>query len=158
MTPKQQLFVQEYLIDLNASAAARRAGYSYRNSDKIGSELLGKTGVSEAIKEQMARRSERIEITADRVLQELALIAFGSVSDIFNGSSISEKQGRFIKSYSKSKGDVSVSTFDKIAALKLLGEHLNIFSKASAEESHLEGRKQTIERVRELFQKWQQKS
>lgn len=42
LTPKQQLFVEEYLIDLNATQAAIRAGYSPNNADKIGSELLGK--------------------------------------------------------------------------------------------------------------------
>lgn len=59
LTPKQQLFVEEYLIDLNATQAAIRAGYSPNNADKIGSELLGKTRVSEAIKIAMAERSRR---------------------------------------------------------------------------------------------------
>ena len=54
LTQKQKLFIDEYLIDLNATQAAIRAGYSPNNADKIGSELLGKTRVSDAIKTAMA--------------------------------------------------------------------------------------------------------
>ena len=81
LTPKQKRFVEEYLIDLNATQAAIRAGYSERNADKIGPELLGKTRVKEAINKRMAKRSQRTEITADRVLQELAKIAFANTTD-----------------------------------------------------------------------------
>ena len=71
LTPKQKLFVDEYLIDLNATQAAIRAGYSPSNADKIGSELLGKTRVSDAIKTAMAERSRRTGINQDRILTEL---------------------------------------------------------------------------------------
>jgi phage terminase small subunit len=57
LTAKQQRFVEEYLVDCNAAGAARRAGYSSTNADKIGSQLLGKTGVSTAIAEQRAKLS-----------------------------------------------------------------------------------------------------
>ena len=72
MTKKQKRFIEEYLIDLNATQAAIRAGYSPNNADKIGSELLGKTRVSDAIKTAMAERSKRTGVNADRVVQELA--------------------------------------------------------------------------------------
>lgn len=81
LTDKQKKFVEEYLIDLNATQAAIRAGYSEKNADKIGSELLGKTRVSEAIQSAMAKRSARTEITQDMVLNELAKIAFSNGSD-----------------------------------------------------------------------------
>src|SRR5579875_2449812 len=81
LTPKQKRFVEEYLIDLNATQAAIRAGYSAKNADKIGSELLGKTRVAEAIQKAMDERSKRTEITADRVLQELARIAFDDIKN-----------------------------------------------------------------------------
>ncbi len=71
MTPKQQRFVEEYLIDLNATQAAIRAGYSARNADKIGPELLGKTRVAEAVKAAQQARTERTEITQDEVIQGL---------------------------------------------------------------------------------------
>lgn len=79
MTPKQEAFVREYLIDLNATAAARRAGYSARTADRIGPELLGKTCVAEAIREAQAKRAERTEITQDMVLRELAKIGFADM-------------------------------------------------------------------------------
>ena len=59
LTDKQQRFVAEYLIDLNATQAAIRAGYSAKNADKIGSQLLGKTRVAEAIQAEKTARSER---------------------------------------------------------------------------------------------------
>ncbi len=71
LTAKQQLFIEEYLVDLNATQAAIRAGYSARNADKIGPELLGKTRVAEAIKVAQQGRSDRTGITQDEVIQGL---------------------------------------------------------------------------------------
>lgn len=76
LTPKQAAFVREYLIDLNATQAAIRAGYSQKNADKIGPELLGKTRIKAEIQTVMDERAERLEITADRVLKEIAKLAF----------------------------------------------------------------------------------
>lgn len=70
-TEKQKRFVDEYLKDLNASAAARRAGYSVKTADRIGPELLGKTCVSKLIAEQIQKRQQRTEITQDSVLRNL---------------------------------------------------------------------------------------
>ncbi len=69
LTPKQKRFVAEYLVDLNATAAARRAGYSAKTADRIGPELLGKTCVSEAIQQAIREREKRTEITQDMVLR-----------------------------------------------------------------------------------------
>ncbi len=71
MTPKQQLFVDEYLIDLNATQAAIRAGYSAKNADKIGPELLGKTRVAAAIAKAQAKRLERVTVSQDDVVKGL---------------------------------------------------------------------------------------
>ena len=106
MTPKQRLFVEEYLIDLNATQAAIRAGYSAKNADKIGSELLGKTRVAAAVMARMKVRSERLAIDADRVLQEIAKFAFAPLD-------------------TSEAAEVKVS--EKLSALKLLGEHLGLF-------------------------------
>lgn len=76
LSPKQAKFVEEYLLDLNATQAAIRAKYSPKMADKIGSQLLGKTRVAEAIQKAMAARSKRTEISQDRVLQEYAKLAF----------------------------------------------------------------------------------
>lgn len=84
LTAKQIRFVDEYLIDLNATQAAVRAGYSARNADKIGSQLLGKTRVSAEIASKMKQREQRTNITQDRVLQELARIAFFDIRKLYN--------------------------------------------------------------------------
>ena len=76
LTPKQTRFVQEYLIDLNATQAAIRAGYSAKTAFAIGHENLSKPNIAAAITEAQAKRAERAEITADRVLEELGEIGF----------------------------------------------------------------------------------
>lgn len=81
LTPKQQAFVDEYLIDLNATQAAIRAGYSEKNAHKIGPELIGKTRIAEALREAQKDRQERTFITQDRVIREIAENAFKPASD-----------------------------------------------------------------------------
>ncbi len=81
LTEKQKRFVAEYLVDLNATQAAIRAGYSEKTADRIGPELLGKTCVSAAIQAAIQKRQKRTEITQDRVLQELARVAFANGTD-----------------------------------------------------------------------------
>lgn len=71
LTDKQQRFVEEYLVDLNATQAAIRAGYSQKTASRIGPELLGKTCVSEAISKAKQKRSTRIGITQDMVVKEV---------------------------------------------------------------------------------------
>lgn len=72
LTPKQLRFVEEYLVDLNASAAALRAGYSKRTAGQMGYELLNKPEIAAAIATAQAARSARTAITADWVLERLA--------------------------------------------------------------------------------------
>lgn len=84
LTPKQERFVAEYLIDLNATRAAIRAGYSAKTADKIGAQLLGKTGVAAAMRAAMALRATRVEVEADRVLQEIARVAFFDPRRLFD--------------------------------------------------------------------------
>lgn len=81
MTEKQALFVEEYLVDLNATQAAIRAGYSTRTAYSQGQRLLKSEEIQEAIQKAMQERSERTCITQDRVLEELAAIAFANGSD-----------------------------------------------------------------------------
>lgn len=108
LTPKQKIFVQEYLVDLNATAAARRAGYSEKTADRIGPELLGKTCVSQAIQEAIKQREQRTEITQDYVLRKLKEIADKAASDA---------------------QDSDLRYANKIKALELLGKHLGAFDR-----------------------------
>ena len=81
LTEKQARFVAEYLVDLNATQAAIRAGYSEKTAEVIGYENLRKPQIAEAINHAKAVRSERTEITQDMVLRELAKIAFSNGTD-----------------------------------------------------------------------------
>ena len=71
LTAKQTEFISQYLVDLNATAAARRAGYSQKTAYAIGSENLRKPEIAKAIEEAMEERSKRVEITQDKVLKDL---------------------------------------------------------------------------------------
>lgn len=142
LTPKQELFVQEYLIDLNATQAAIRAGYSVKNADKIGPELLGKTRIAAAIREAMAERSRRTGITADRVLEEIAKIAFLNPNDVVDldegkvkatakKEDIAAIAGVKVKTIPTKSGkgvEREIKFNDKIRALELLGKHLGMFT------------------------------
>lgn len=83
LTPKQQRFVEEYLVDLNASAAARRAGYSVRTADAQGWENLKKPEISTAIAAAQVERANRTRIDADWVLRRLASIADADLADLY---------------------------------------------------------------------------
>ena len=89
MTAKQKRFCDEYLIDLNATQAAIRAGYAEKRASEQAYQLLQKTTVQEYIQKRKTDRIERTEITQDMVLRELALIAFSNAADY---ASIVEKQ------------------------------------------------------------------
>ncbi|WP_337375641.1 terminase small subunit [Desulfovibrio piger] len=69
LTDKQTAFVREYLVDLNTTQAAIRAGYSERTASRIGPQLLGKTCVREAIEKAQAKRARRVEVKAEDVLR-----------------------------------------------------------------------------------------
>ena len=142
LTPKQQRFVEEYLIDLNATQAAIRAGYSAKNADKIGPELLGKTRVKAVIDKAMAERSRRTGISQDRVLRELAKIAFVNPTDVINmaeatirGDANREDTAAIasvkVKTIPSEDGDIverEVKMCDKLKALELIGKHLGMFT------------------------------
>src|SRR5687767_3475353 len=86
MTPKQEMFVREYLVDLNARQAAIRAGYSAKTAYSIGQENLNKPEIAAAIEEQTKKRADNLQITADRVLRELAMIGFANMADYMSAS------------------------------------------------------------------------
>lgn len=74
LTDKQQMFVKEYLIDLNATQAAIRAGYSEKTARQVGSENLAKPYIADAVAVAMAERAARLDTSADGVIKDLALL------------------------------------------------------------------------------------
>lgn len=141
LTEKQKRFVQEYLVDLNATAAAQRAGYKDPN---IGRQLITKNNVSAAIQEAIEKRQNRVEITQDRVLQELASIAFAKGTDyasIISGivmmndtGELTEEQKAAIVSIKQTKEGVEVKLADKMKALELLAKHLGLLQAQGKQE------------------------
>ena len=141
LTDKQAAFVAEYLVDLNATQAAIRAGYSERTAYRIGAELLQKTSVAEAIAAGQAKRAQRVEITADRVVAELAKIAFADPRDLMewgpdgitlkSSSELTEEQAASVAEVSetttKDGGSLKLKKHDKVKALELLGRHMGMF-------------------------------
>lgn len=83
LTAKQQQFVAEYLIDLNATQAAIRAGYSAKTANRIGPELLTKPDVAAAVSAALQERSARTKIDADWVLTRLAEEAEADIADLY---------------------------------------------------------------------------
>lgn len=84
LTPKQQKFVEEYLIDLNATQAAIRAGYSAKTAGRIAQELLIKTHISYAIKSRRDALSKKTEVSQERIVAEMARLAFLDCRKFFN--------------------------------------------------------------------------
>jgi phage terminase small subunit len=84
LTKKQQCFIDEYLIDLNATRAAIKAGYSKKTAQQTGSENLLKPVIKNAVEKALAERSERTQIDADWLLNRLAEEATADIADIYD--------------------------------------------------------------------------
>ena len=141
LTPKQKLFADEYLIDLNATRAYKAAYKSVKKDETArtnGSRMLTNANVSKYITERMNERSRRTEITQDNVLKELATIAFAKVTDfvtIENGVVIVKDTKDIpkdllpaIASIKEGKNGIEVSFYNKDKSLELLGRHLGMFN------------------------------
>jgi phage terminase small subunit len=139
MTPKQERFVEEYLVDLNATQAAIRAGYSARTAREIGRENLDKPDIQAALQTAFAARSKRVEIDQDWVVRRLARIADLDLRKLFTEDGVlrpihelPEDVAGAIASVHvvKRKGEAEgyrVRLPDRIRALDLLGRHLGMF-------------------------------
>ena len=138
MTKKQKRFVEEYLIDLNATQAAIRAGYSPETAYSIGQEKLKKPEIKIRIDRAMAERSKRTGVNADRVVAELAKIAFVNAEDVIDAETATVKpdaaredtaaiQSVKVKTFGEDGLEREIKMADKIKALELLGKHLGMF-------------------------------
>jgi phage terminase small subunit len=123
LTPKQEAFVREYLIDLNATQAAIRAGYSESTAAEIGYENLRKPQIKEAIDSAISTRAKRTEITADKVLQEIAGVAFAGL----DAKSMIEEMATLMEAGLDGK-PLRPDYNHKLKALELLGKHLKLFT------------------------------
>lgn len=144
LTPKQERFCEEYLIDLNATAAAKRAGFSAKSAMEQGYALINKPQVKAKISELKMARSERTEINADRVLAELGRVAFVDIAKAYASDGtlllvpdMPEEIRLALAAIDIHKdftegvevGETrKIKLLDKLRALELIGKHLKLFT------------------------------
>lgn len=142
MTNKQKRFCEEYMIDLNATQAAIRAGYSAKTANEQGAQLLAKLSIRARIDVALAEQSKRTGVTADRVVRELAKVAFVNSQDVidFDSATIKSDAARDdtaaissvkVKTIPMPDGDGverEIKMADKLKALELLGRRLGLFT------------------------------
>ncbi len=142
MTPRQQRFVEEYLLDLNAHQAALRAGYSPRTARQIATQLLRKPAIAEAIRQAMAARAERMRVSADRVIQELARVAFADIGRFLEADGVTLKNldripaddraaVQEVATAGKTGAVLRLRLHDKLRALDGLARHLGLYGKTA---------------------------
>lgn len=156
-TKKQKRFIEEYLIDLNATQAAIRAGYSPETAYSIGQENLKKPEIAVAVAKAMAERSKRTGVNADRVVLELARIGFAKITDVIDPKTATIKEDALeddlaciqsVKIKPNEWGtEREVKLCDKKAALELLGKHLGMFKDRVELSGSLEDEKTKLDDI-----------
>ncbi len=151
LTPKQQRFVDHYLVDLNATKAALAAGYSEKTAKSAASRLLTNVNVRAEIDQRNATLATQLEVTRDRVINEIARIAFGDITDVIKwgrikvavseateipeavydidlvpSDELSEDATRAIAEIRRTRDGVTVKMHNKLAALEALTKHLGL--------------------------------
>lgn len=148
-TLRQERFVSEYLASSNATLAAKKAGYSAKSAHSQGCILLKDPWVMRELEERKAKINDKLELTKERVLEELMAIGFSNMADymdvnedgdpILDFSKLSRRQASCLQEVTvdkyvegRGKGSVNVKRtkfrlYDKHAALVDLGKHLGLF-------------------------------
>lgn len=149
LTDKQKRFCEEYIIDLNATQASIRAGYSKDTANVQGAQNLSKLSIQEYISQLQQSKSEELNITQNKVLQELCKIAFGDVKNYFddmgrlidineleNQVSASIKSVTVQQEKSQAQGEVfiestikKIESYDKLKAIDTINKMLGFYSK-----------------------------
>lgn len=182
LTAKQQRFVDEYLIDLNATQAAIRAGFSAKTARQAGNRLLTNVDIQQAMQAGMEARSGRVAITQDMVLRELAKIGFSDIRKVvrwgetqvrmidgeegeaedmvpyhglalIDSSEIDDEIAGAIAEVSQGRDGLKVKLHDKKGALVDIGRHLGMFSAPSHVELDAELKRIEVENKRLLNEK-----
>lgn len=172
LTEKQKKFANEYLKDLNATKAAERAGYAKKTAGSQGNRMLKNVEIKNEIEKKMKEREKRTEVTQDKVIKELAAIAFARASDyakvvsrkikdsesgrekeiatvkLINTDELTDEQIAALSCIKEGKYGIEVSLCDKERALELLGRHLGMW-KDKVEVSGIEKEKSKLEDILE---------
>lgn len=158
LTAKMIRFAEEYIVDLNATQAAIRAGYSEKTAKSIGQENLTKPDLQEYIQKLMDERSKRTEITADMVLKEYAKIGFSNITDylkvsvkprpvtietadgtttimedvqgvdLFDTDTVDPEKMRAVAEIKQTRDGIALKLHDKKGALDSIARHLGMFN------------------------------
>lgn len=139
LTPRRKLFCDEWLIDQNGKRAAEAAGYSKNTARSQATHLLQMQCVKDYIAKKTAKRCKKLEITADRVLQEIGRIAFNDVTElpnVRNGDTmtiedfrnLTADQRAAVSNVEIADGIVKIKFHDKMKALEMAAKHLKLFS------------------------------
>lgn len=141
LNEKQKRFCEEYLIDLNATQAAIRAGYSVKTAAEQSSRLLTNVKVQSEISKEMAERSKRTGVNQDRIVQELARLAFCKITDVADTDGkikedasaddlacIESIKVKKTETDTGSAEEREVKISSKVKALELLGKHLGMWN------------------------------
>ncbi len=145
LTPKQSLFVEEYLKDLNGSRAAIRAGYSAKGANVTASKLLTIPNIATAVDKAKHARAEKAGITQEWVVNRLLQIAGTDMTELatWNESGVRFKESSELSAAAKASvqqieqvmnehgGGLKIKQYDRMSALKLLGQHLGMFKEQS---------------------------
>lgn len=139
LTPKQDRFVREYLVDLNATQAAIRAGYSPDTAAEQGYQLVHNTSVSAEISKRQEKINKRLDVSAERVIEELSRLAFSNIADfvefgefgirIKDTATLNEDDQRCIAAVSESVQGRKFTMHDKKGALDSLAKYFNLFER-----------------------------
>lgn len=148
LTEQQDIFCQEYIVDLNATQAAIRAGYSPASANEQASRMLAKANIQDRVNKLAAARAARTQTTADRVLMELGKLGLSDVRKLFDDkggllppnlwpddiavavSSVEVEE--LFDGYGEDRTQIGytkkVKLWDKTKALELIGKHLKLFT------------------------------
>ena len=148
LNEKQRRFAREYIIDLNATQAAIRAGYSVKTAYSIGQRLLKNVEIQNEIQHIQKNREKRTDVTADKVVLEMAKVAFINIKDCFTKDNTLKdiqalpddaaaaitsvetlEEFDYVQGVKKCVGYTKkIKLADKLRALELLGKHLGMFT------------------------------
>lgn len=152
LTPKNERFIQEYMVDLNATQAAVRAGYSPKSASRTAYQLLRRDDVRAAVDACVGERAARLQISQDRILEELTRIAFSDLREVatwggggllLKGSdtltpSQSATVAEVAESTTKTGSTTRIKRYDKVKAIELLMRHTGMLRDKVEQSGSLE--------------------